>query len=267
MSTELAAQATDATSIIGDDPAPTISMPGSASVTLLRGVFSNLPNEWQTDSVVRELTGTDEEALASYDVKTNITYSEYMSYLLKLAVINIGNISIKEHPSVIDDLIIGDRDLLFLGIIKATYGRYREFDVTCKECEKQNSIQVDLDEDFPIEDAKGNLTEPLSVTLKNKAVITLNYPTGGDSQWVAKRSKNTAEQNTMMLARCAILGPKDKINPEAWARGLSLADRNKLVKALFSAQPGPRMEEVKTQCAHCNAIINLALDWVALLFG
>lgn len=267
MSTELSTQANDAASIIGDDPAPMVSNPGSVSVTLLRGVKSNLTLEWQKDAIVRELTGTDEEALASYDIKTNVTYSEYMSYLLKLAVVSIGSISVKDSQDTIDDLIIGDRDLLFLGVIKATYGRYREFDVTCRACEKQNSIQVDLDKDFPIEDNPSDITKPLTVTLKNKSVITMNYPTGGDSQWVAKKANNTAEQNTMMLSRCAILGLPYSNNPEAWARGLSLADRSKMVKALFSAQPGPRMEEVKTQCAHCNAIINLALDWVSLLFG
>jgi len=69
------------------------------------------------------------------------------------------------------------------------------------------------------------------------------------------------------LSRCALLDGKTTAEKEAWARGLSLADRNKLVKALFSAQPGPRMEEVETQCSHCNAKIVLALDWVALLFG
>lgn len=257
-----------ANEVIANDPAPQVSVPGKTSTTLLRGIQDPDSKEWFTNAIVREMTGADEEEMSSFDTRNNVSYSEYMSHLLKRAVVSIGNTNVKEQPLAIDDLIIGDRDILFMAVIRATYGRYREFEVNCRECSKSNNVTVDLDTDFPVEDTEHDLHKDMKVTLKNGSVIYLRYPRGSDSQYVAKKAKTTAEQNTIMLARCVVLDEvKQPFELEAWARELSLADRNKIVKTLLSAQPGPRMEEVKTQCAHCNANIVLALDWVALLFG
>ena len=192
MSTELSSDAAAVNQAL-QDPAPKVDLPTSLKVDLYRGLYIPSSDEWYTTATVRELNGEDEEALSAFDVQKNVTYSEYMTHLLKRGVVSIGDLEVK--------------------------------------------------------------------------VIQLRYPTGGDSQTAGKRGKTTAEQNTIILSRCAILEGKTTAEKEAWARGLSLADRNKLVKALFSAQPGPRMEEVETQCSHCNAKIVLALDWVALLFG
>ena len=98
------------------------------------------------------MTGADEEEMSSFDTRNNVSYSEYMSHLLKRAVVSIGNTNVKEQPLAIDDLIIGDRDILFMAVIRATYGRYREFEVNCRECSKSNNVMVDLDTDFPVED-------------------------------------------------------------------------------------------------------------------
>lgn len=266
MSTELSSQAAAVNEAL-QEPAPKVDLPTSLKVDLLRGFYNSDAGEWATTATVRELNGEDEEALSAYDVQKNVTYSEYMTHLLKRGVVSIGGIELKGRSEIIDDLIVGDRDLLFLGVLKATYGRYREFQVVCRECEGDNDVTMDLDEDFKTETPKVDLHKPIEVKLKNGSKVSLRYPTGGDSQYVGKKGKTTAEQNTLMLARCVLLDGKTTVEKEAWARGLSLADRNKLVKALFSAQPGPRMEEVETQCAHCNAKIVLALDWVALLFG
>lgn len=266
MSTELAADAAAVNEAL-QEPAPRVDLPTSLKVDLLRGLYHASTQEWFTNATVRELNGEDEEALSAYDIQQNVTYSEYMSHLLRRGVLSIGSIDVKQRPEVIDELIVGDRDLLFLGVLKATYGRYREFQVTCRECSGDNDVTMDLDKDFKVEEGKVDLHKPINVKLKNNVTIELRYPNGGDSQIAGKRGKTTAEQNTIILSRCAQLEGKTTAEKEAWARGLSLADRNKLVKALFSAQPGPRMEEVETQCAHCNAKIVLALDWVALLFG
>jgi len=266
MSTELSSQAAAVNQAL-QEPAPKVDLPTSLKVDLFRGLYEPSSKEWYTTATVRELNGEDEEALSAFDVQKNVTYSEYMTHLLKRGVVTIGNVEVNGRAEIIDDLIVGDRDALFLGVLKATYGRYREFQVTCRECDGDNDVTMDLDKDFKSEPVKVDLHKPINVKLKNNTTVQLRYPTGGDSQNAGKRGKTTAEQNTIILSRCALLDGKTTIEKEAWARGLSLADRNKLIKALFSAQPGPRMEEVETQCSHCNAKIVLALDWVALLFG
>ena len=256
-----------ANSVIAD-AVPQINDVPNVYVDLLRGLFNYETGEWQTKAVVRELNGEDEEFIASASSKKELSYAEYMSVLLARSVLSIGDIDIQDAPMMVDQLMIGDRDLLFLGTIKATYGRVRELEVTCGSCEGTNFITIQLDEDFEVKNGNQDLHKAMEVTLKNGTVVKLNYPTGSDSLYVAKKGKTTAEQNTLMLARCTVWD--DAVRPgnlEEWAKALNLGDRSKLVKSLTTDPPGPRMGEVKTQCGVCNEELTLLMDWVSLLFG
>lgn len=248
------------------DPAPQIDSPPDTKVTLIRGVFNTAMGDWEKDATVRELTGEDEEALASLDSKEELTYGEYLAALLQRAVVSIGSQTIENNPGLIDELIIGDRDLLFLGVIKATYGKAREVQLVCGNCGQSNDVTIDLDDDFKVEKIKGDLTKPISVKMKDGSTVSFNYPTSGDSRYAVKKAKTSAEQNTYIIARC-LIGDMDRESREMWAKKLGLADRKKIVKAITSVQPGPRMEEVDTQCAHCDQELIVVVDWVSLLFG
>lgn len=247
------------------DPAPRISGAPVTSVDLMRGVERN--GEWHQSAVIRELNGEDEEAIASLTSKKDLIYSDYMSALLKRAVVSIGNISVEDDPTLIDDLIIGDRDILFVGAMKATYGRFREMDVSCGNCAATNFVTLNLDEDFKFEFPDKDLTKSVEVTLRDGSVVKVRYPTGSDSSYVAKNAKTTAEQNTLMLARCVQWDSNPPADKQKWAKSLGVSDRNKLVRALTSNPPGPQMEEVKTQCAKCENDLIILMDWVSLLFG
>ena len=248
------------------DPAPRISPAPVTAVTLMRGVYHD--GEWHKDANIRELNGEDEEVIASLTSKQELVYSDYMTALLRRAVVNIGDVDIKENPAVVDNLIIGDRDLLFIGAMKATYGRYREMEITCGNCSATNFVTLNLNEDFKFEMPKKDLSAPLEVKLRDGSIVKLNYPTGADSSQVSKKAKTVAEQNTIMLSRCAVWDDENRPNdPEKWAKSLGISDRNKLVRALTSNPPGPQMEEVKTQCAKCNEELVILMDWVSLLFG
>jgi hypothetical protein len=128
-------------------------------------------------------------------------------------------------------------------------------------------VSLNLDDDFSIDYPKTPLHIPMEVSLKDGSVVKLNYPTGADSLYVAKKAKTTAEQNTLMLSRCAVWDSNPPRDKEQWAKSLNLGDRGKLVKALSTDPPGPKMEEVKTQCANCEEELLIVMDWVSLLFG
>lgn len=245
---------------------PSIDYPPNASLTLLRGVLNTATGDWETLAEVRELTGEDEEALAILSAKDDLSYTEYLSHLLSRAVVSIGSQKLDNNPTIIDDLIIGDRDMLFLGVIKATYGRTREVQLSCGNCGESNDVKIDLDEDFKVNSADTDLTKTISVKLKDGSTVSFNYPTAGDSRYASKKSKTVAEQNTYIISRCLVSSMPREVR-EDWSKKLGVADRKKIVKALTSVQPGPRMEEVKTQCAHCDQELTVVLDWVSLLFG
>lgn len=248
------------------DPVPEMPTPLSTQVILQCGVFYN--DTWLVEAEVRELTGVDEEYLSGIEAKSDLTYAEYMTALLKRAVVRIGEVYIVDTPSLIDQLVISDRDLLFIGIVRATYGREREFTTRCPSCREQNDVVINIDDDFPVQEPSVNLQSPLEVSLRNGKVVKLRMPNGSDSAYVGRQSTSIATQNTLMISRCVVWDDDNKpANVEQWAKELGISDRAKLIKALTDVKAGPKMEGVNVQCAHCGYDMPIRVDWISLLFS
>jgi hypothetical protein len=267
MSLSLAAQADDINEAVHEEP-PEVGEAAPTTVSLLRGVIDPESGEWQQIAIVREMTGEDEEELARLSNLKDLSYSEYTSALLRRAVVSIGTQTINHHPDTLDNLIIGDRDLLFLGVVKATYGNIREFSVNCGACNKINDVSVNLDDDFPVTSSKSSITEPRVVTFKDGTEVKVKYLTGKDAQIIAEASDNPAEQNTAIVVR-AVVWDDDRSESIKiqWSKGLSLADRKLVIDTVLDDQPGPTLEEVEAPCGHCDEKITMLLDWASLLFG
>lgn len=262
------ASAEDINQAIFDEPVPQMTTPPHSEVNLIRGIRQEDDDGtvvWHDTAVVRELTGADEEALAVVEKKPGITYSEYMNAVLVRGVVTIG--SLPSHESVINKLILGDRDVLFLAIVKATYGDTREMPVVCMECGTHNTVALELDKDFTYDDPDFDVREPLEVKGRNDTFL-VRLPNGEDTIEAQKGTANNAELNTKMLSRCAVFPdgdePADRLK---WARDLNVADRRKLVNTLLDVKVGPNMGEVDTQCAECGESLPILLDWVSLLLS
>lgn len=246
------------------DPVPKIDAVRDTVVELVKGIYTTLG--WERHAIVREMNGSDEEYLASLESRSALSYPEYMSAMLKRTVVSIGDIEIRTRPEVIDDLIVGDRDLLFLAVVKATYGNIRVFSVTCPACGETSDLNVDIDEDFPMQGTHEEAIAPIEVTLRNGVTYSFQLPTGGDTKVVSKKGKSIAEQNTVMISRC-LLSPTVYPNKEQWARSLNIADRGEIITALLETRVGPKAGEVNDPCPNCGEMIRVNLDWVSLLFG
>ena len=250
------------------EPVPELRKPEGLIVKLQRGVIDSTSGLWQMEAEVREMTGADEEYMSGIDAKGDLTYSEYMLILLKRAVLKIGSINVQANQKIIENLSVGDRDILFLGVIKATYGRVKEFQVSCPKCSKDNDVIIDLDEDFSIKEPNINLHEPVAVGLKNGKIVKLRVPNIGDIAYTSKKADNVSVQNTLMLSRCAVWPEGEQpADAESWAKSLNVADRNKLVKALLDIKAGPSIEAVNVPCAHCGEEMSIAIDWISLLLS
>lgn len=241
------------------DPVPYIGAAPDTVVSLLKGINGD------KTAIVREMTGADEEFLASLEARSTLPYQEYLSSLLKRTVLSIGDIDVHRNPDIIDNLIVGDRDILFLSVVKATYGKIRKFNMTCPYCNTEHDLTVNIEEDFPIEGTEEDADRPIEVTLRNGTTYRFHLPTGGDTKYVAKKGKNVAEQNTMMIGRC--LESEDIQNKEQWARNLNIGDRSAIISALLSIKIGPKAGEVNDPCPSCGEQLVMPLDWVSLLFG
>lgn len=263
---DLVQEAESVNNVLKDD-VPTIGKPEPTYVDLIRGVIDPNSGKWHTAAEVRELTGEDEEFLAGLESDKAMTYARYMNSLVARATIRIGSIEVNNSPSVVQELIVGDRDLLFLGIVRATYGPERTFTRTCSSCGKPNDVTINLTEDFPITMPTIDVHGTVDVKLK-KGTVKVRIPNGSDNLYVSKSGTTSAEQSTLLISRCTVWddtdAPKDPIR---WAKSLSIADRNTIVRAILDIEVGPSMREVNTQCAHCSNDMSIAIDWVSLLLG
>jgi hypothetical protein len=220
-------------------------------------------------AVVTEMTGEDEEALDRLSSKAaELSYADYTSALLLRAVTSIGTLKVSDDPTILDSLIIGDRDLLFLGVIKATYGNVRNFSVVCPHCDEKNEVNVNIDKDFSMKDPKGDVTALRKVTLRTGDVVKVKYLTGRDAKDIATSGDAPSVQNTAIVARSVVWDDDRSMGVrEQWAKSLSVADRKTIINTVLEDQPGPSLEEVNAQCAYCDKDINMVLDWVSLLFS
>ena len=249
------------------DPVPRIESTPNTTVELFCGIQNVETKEWETTAIVKELTGEDEEALAALDSDGDLLYAQYMAALLKRSVVSVGNTKVVDKPSVIDSLILGDRDSLFLATVRATYGEYREYQINCPHCKKSNDVLIEMSE-FPIKTPKVNPQEPIVITLRNGTTQKFRLVTGGDSQAVSKKATSIPEQNTVLISRCALWDDNKKTaDTEKWAKSLGMKDRAVIIDKLLEAQPGPEIKEVDAHCAHCEKQFPIALNWASLLFG
>ena len=245
------------------DPAPKMQVSLDNTVTLMRGLWNPNTEKFETLATVKELTGSDEEFLASFESKPNTSYGDFLSAVLGRAVVSIGDIPIKSGKDL-GNLIVGDRDLLFLQAIRTTYGTEKTVQVTCSSCRKSNDVVVELDEDFPSKLPDFDIYAPLVVEGK-RTVYRFNIPTL-DSLTAASLAKTSAESNSLVISKSAVFeedeAPADRL---LWARGISTSDRHKIIDLLLSVELGPTLEEVETHCAHCEKEMTIALNWVSHL--
>jgi hypothetical protein len=249
------------------DPAPSIALPESVIVELQRGLLNTVTGQWQTTAEVRELNGKDEEFLSSLENNKKISYAMYVNTLVSRATVRIGDTTIRNNKSIIEELITGDRDILLLAILKATYGPERTFRYPCNDCNTTNNITINIEEDFPMQETTLNLRDPFFVTLKNGTKLKFRYPVGSDNIAMGK-GETTAQQSTLLISRCVVWDDhKDSLYSEEWAKNLGLQDRNTILGEILGPKVGPKLGEVKTQCATCDADITINVDWVSLLLA
>lgn len=253
--------------VLGDaakDRFPQISKQLDNTIELQRGLFNYDTGTWERFAEVRELTGHDEERISALENRNNLTYIDYMTEILRMGTVALGNLDFSKR---LDELTIGDRNLLYLAIVRTTYGREKTFDQACTECKKLNKVTIDLYDDFPIQVPSFDPTDTVKVTLKNGTIHELRPPTAADSVYVAKNANTVAAQSTLMISRCSVWTDGEPEDKDAWARDLGMADRQTLINALADINMGPKMEEVNVDCVHCGKKIPVLIDWIFLILN
>lgn len=241
-------------------PVPLMTEAPDCSLSLPRGLFVN--GMHKRDVVVRELTGADEEALA----KTREP-GEYFDLVIALGVEKIDDFDLSSMPAAeragyMRTLLIGERDQIFLAIVKATFGESKTLGFRCTACGEDQEIELLLSEDFKPKLVDDVTSEIFTYTTSKGTEVEYRLANGEDQrEALSRKGASTAEQNTIILSRCIT-----KVNgglvpdPIAYVRRLSIRDRQELLAGLITRQPTIDLG-VTTKCAVCGDDQTLALGW------
>jgi len=214
---------------------PEIVSPSDTTVELPGG-YVNAAGEVIRTAEVRELTGKDEEVIS----KTN-NLGKAVLAILQLGTVKIGNEAATEK--LLDELLIGDRDAILLGILKATFGNTVKIPVFADGEEKL--VEVDINTDIKTK----ILTDPVNdrvFIVKGKTVdYTVKLPNGVvQREMINNAEKTSAELSTLVLENTLVRIGENPVYSKAQVQALSVVDRRKIIEEINKRAPGPQFEDV-----------------------
>lgn len=195
---------------------------------------------------VRELNGLDEEALSKVD-----TLSKLWSTVLSRGVVKIGDEQATEQ--ILDNLLIGDREALILGVYKATFGNTATLEAYCQGCRELKTVSFDVTKDIKTKvllDAAADRTFEI-YGRKNKYLVTL--PTGVAQKEMGNDPNRTeAELKTLLLENCVLEINEQPVISKLQIKGMGIADRTTVVDEIAKRTPGPQFENFEIDCPNCG---------------
>lgn len=211
--------------------------------------------KWQTEIEIRELTGVDEEALARFK-----TQSDFLDGVLVYGTVRIGSINLTEkdfpeRQSILAQLLIGERESLFIKIAGATYGDAKEINTHCPlpNCGAAIEATISLENDIDIPRMETPHTSAYSFTTAKGDVIEYRLATGADQMGLLKKKGATlAEQNTFILSEVMTKYNDEPIlNKRQTALALAMGDRQRLLTDIVEHQPAPDLTFL-VACPECT---------------
>jgi hypothetical protein len=233
------------------------------NITVLPGGYLDKDGVLHTEARIREINGSDEEAMARELRNPNVNVAKVVDLLLKRTVLSVGNI--EPVPAwVLGDMLTGDRAALMLAVRILTFGRDWEVpDFPCRVCGQTFGTIVELDS-IPVQKLDNPMVQEVEVDLRNGHTANVALLTGAvQIEMVGDGNRTGPEEVTIAIDRCI---RRLDGNPIAGsiAQKMSMADRRKIAKVMSDAQPGPRMEEVMVTCLRCGQEADYTVSLVDL---
>ena len=231
---------------------PEITPPSDTMVELPGGYLSDTGEVIRT-AEIREMTGRDEEAVA----KTN-NLAKALLTILQRCVVKIGKEPANED--MLDNLLSGDRDMLLLGILKATFGSTPRVTTYCGGCQEPKEVLIDINSDIKVK-VLVNSIEDRVFTVKGKSgEITVQLPTGKVQKELINNAEKTGAELTTALLEGTVLKINDNpIFSKTQVQNLSILDRRMIVEELNKRVPGPQFENLKTVCPDCESEVTVPI--------
>jgi hypothetical protein len=241
-------------------PVPLIQNSLDPVIELPRGLMYN--GTWHTQVTVRELTGVDEEVLARVKTVQDMFDNVITLGTVRIGALEMGQMPFPDRQGMLQSLLLGEREQLYLAVVQATYGDQKTLKYTCPACEETQDLILTISEDFkPRHVEEVDHTEFRYVTSKG-VDIAYRPAIGADQiEALARKGASPAEQNTIILSRCIkTVDGQMVLNPLEYARAMAMRDRTALLDLLIERQPTVDLS-ITINCAVCREEQTISLGW------
>lgn len=230
----------------------------SETLVLLPGGYVNAAREVIKTAEVRELTGKDEEFMGKA-----ATLAKAFNGLLERAVVSIGDEPITAE--IVDQLLVGDRDALLLGIYKVTFGTSAELEGFCNGCSEYKDVEIDVDEDIKISKLSNPIDDRTFTVQGKKHKYLVALPTGVTQKTLLNNSDKTVpELTTLLLEQTVLEVDGNPVLSKIQAQNIGLADRRKIGEELAKRAPGPKFDNIEVSCPDCEGKVVVPISIGAL---
>jgi len=228
--------------------------PPSDTVVNLPGGYITSAGEVTTEAEVRELNGRDEE-----EISKATTLGKALLTILKRGTVRVGNEPVTEQ--MLDNLLSGDRDMLLLGIFKATFGNIAHLGGYCGSCAETKDVDIEIDKDIKIKVLTDALNDR-TFTVKGKSLeYTVNLPTGiTQKELMLSADKTIAELNTLLLEQTVVKIGEAPVVSKIQVQNLGLTDRRKIVDEINKRVCGPQFDDLTLGCPDCEGEVQVPIS-------
>jgi len=208
--------------------------------------------EIYTDADIREISGHEEDMLASKKIQSN----RKMGALLAKCCTRIGPHTGDELEKHVKKLPVGDRVLLLLRIRQVTLGDEFPYRHECPECGYKGMFTIDLNE-MEVKQMPDPKTRIYDRVLSNGMHVRFHVMTGEDEERLSDVMKEGDKVTMTILARLDLID--DEAPTLEGIKELGMKLRNEL-RDLFTEVEGGVDTSVEIECPRCEEMVVTELD-------
>jgi hypothetical protein len=195
---------------------------------------------------VRELTGVDEEALAS----TASTGSALLTILTR-GIERVDGRAPRQED--FDSILLGDIETVILNVYIVTFGPEVTYSYGCKGCGAVKSGEVNLLNDIKYKELTNPATDSVFEVQLKSGTAVVSLPNGITQRRLQDIGNATeAEITTAVLSGCLVSVNGNPSMGVSTAKSLSMSDRAAIAGEIMNRTPGPRLGEVVKACEACS---------------
>ena len=210
-------------------------------------------NILHTEVALREMTGREEDLLASKKTPSN----KKMNELYARCIIRLGSLTEPQQiAAAVPELLIGDRTFLMFALRRVTLGDEYPFRHRCPSCEKESLYIVDLSE-MKIQKMVDPMKRVYEGALSNGTTYRFRLLNGRDEAKLADVVDNERRITQAMVVRLVTLNDRPPIYEAV--QSMSSRLRNEL-RAKFEEVDGGVDTEVEMTCPKCDHQFFTELD-------